>query len=197
MKLLSLINLLLAPILLASPTKGAVPQEAVADWKTFVIKHPWPQYPFFAQEFRYSGEGRFRFEIDPETAGVNSITVLKSTGHKVLDDAAIVALRRWQFRPHVARAAIIPVAFERGKPLDKAQLLATYCVEPDFPVTWHRSSGVYRFIVDYETGDVTDVKIVKSTGLPKYDEAVVKAYRQWRFPPHKIRSIDTTVEVRP
>ena len=115
----------------------------------------------------------------------------------MLDDADIVELLCWQLLPHVARYVFITVAFERGKPLDKAQLLATYCVEPDFPVTWHRSSGVYRFIVDYETGDVTDVKIVKSTGLPKYDEAVVKAYRQWRFPPHKIRSIDTTVEVRP
>jgi hypothetical protein len=71
---------LLAPILLASATKDASPQEAVADWKTFVITHPWPQYPFFAREYHNSGEGKFRFEIDPEQAGFERSLCLRAHG---------------------------------------------------------------------------------------------------------------------
>jgi TonB family protein len=188
--------LLLFAVAVAPRTSlASAPAEA---WRDFVIEQHWPEYSIYARGYGYTGEGRYTLEIDLETGKVIGVTILKSTTHKMLDDAAVFALRRWRFRPHVNQAAIIPVTFSlQGRPRDEAQHLAVYCVEPDLPVTWHRGSGSYRFNVDYETGRITEVKIVKSSGLPKFDEAVLKAYRQWRFPPHTIRSIDETMVVKP
>lgn len=167
-------------------------------WRDFVIEQHWPEYSIYARGYGYTGEGRYRMEIDLETGKVTAVTILKSTTHKMLDNAAIFALRRWRFRPHVSHAAIVPVTFILdGRPRDEAQHLAVYCLEPDLPVTWHHGGGSYRFSIDYETGNVTEVRIIKSSGLPKFDDAVVRAYRQWRFPPHTIRSIDETLVVRP
>ncbi|MBA3544474.1 MAG: TonB family protein [Chthoniobacterales bacterium] len=88
----------------------------------------------------------------------------------------------------------MPVTFTVvGRRLSEARRLAVYAPDPERLVTAHRGSGVFRFLVDYETGTVTDVRIIRSTGRPSLDQAVVKAYRQWTFLPHKIRTIDTTV----
>ena len=163
-----------------------------------VIEKHWPTYPLLARGYYFDGEGKYLLEINVETGNVTSVSIVKSTAHKILDDAAIFALRRWRFRPHTLRKIIIPVNFSlRGVPVDRAQRLATWCVEPNLPVTWHHGTAVYRFIVDYESGRVSDVQIIKSSGLPKFDEAVVTAYRQWRFPPHQVRAIDETLVVRP
>jgi TonB family protein len=167
----------------------------VPDW---VVEYKWPSYPYIARTKQFDGQGRFRMYIDWETGNVTSVSILKSTTHKILDDAAIAALLKWKFKPHFSRAADVPVTFAiEGKKLSEARRLAVYAVEPDQAVTFHRGSGVFRFIIDYETGQVTDVKIIKSTGRVSFDIAVVKAYRQWRFLPHKVRAIDTTVGFSP
>ncbi len=44
-------------------------------------------------------------------------------------------------------------------------------------MTWHHGAGTFRFIIDYETGKVTGVEILKSTGRPGFDQDVVKASR--------------------
>jgi TonB family protein len=163
-----------------------------------VIEKHWPTYPLLARAYDFDGEGKYLLEINVETGNITSVSIVKSTAHRILDDAAIFALRRWRFRPHTVQKVMIPVNFNLSRvPVDKAQRLAIWCVEPDLPVTWHHGTAVYRFIVDYESGRVSDVLIIKSSGLPKFDEAVVTAYRQWRFPPHKVRVIDETVVVRP
>jgi len=89
---------------------------------------------------------------------------------------------------------VVPANFVYdNQKISEARRLAVYAPDPPQPVTWHHGVGVFRFIVDYDTGKVTDVQITKSTGRPSFDQDVVKAYRQWRFLPHKVRSIDTTV----
>jgi TonB family protein len=186
----------------SSELLAATTQHEAADLEKFlgdrVIDKHWPDYPWLARGYHFDGEGKYLLKINPETGDVTSVSIVKSSAHKILDDAAIFSLRRWRFRPHTLRQIMIPVNFSlRGVPVDKAQRLATWCVEPDWPVTWHHGTAVYRFIVDYESGRVNDVQIIKSSGLPKFDEAVVTAYRQWRFPPHKVRAIDETIVVRP
>lgn len=168
------------------------------DWRDIIVEKHLPDYGLLARGYGFGGEGKYRLEIDPKNGNVTSVTIVKSTAHKILDNAAISALRRWRFRAHSPPAIIVPVDFNvRGYTVDEAQRLAVKCVEPQLPPTWHHGKAVYRFIVDYESGDVTDVQIIKSSGIPKFDEAVVTAYRQWRFPPHKVRSIDETIVVRP
>jgi TonB family protein len=167
-------------------------------WRDIVVEKHLPDYGLLARGYGFGGEGKYRLEIDPEKGNVTSVTIVKSTAHKILDDAAISALRRWRFRAHSPPSVIVPINFSvEGTPVDEAQRLAIQCVEPHLPVTWHHGKALYRFIVDYESGHVIDVQVIKSSGLPKFDEAVLTAYRQWRFPPHKVRSIDEMIVVRP
>jgi len=46
---------------------------------------------------------------------VEDVRVLKSTGYKVLDDAAIAALRQWRFKPHIIYKSTIPIEFRAAK----------------------------------------------------------------------------------
>src|SRR2546429_4224224 len=41
----------------------------------------------------------------------NALTVSKSTGHAILDQAAIFALRQWRFAPHSAVEVSVPITF--------------------------------------------------------------------------------------
>jgi TonB family protein len=165
-----------------------------ADLPEGVIEYVWPSYPYMARLNDYDGEGWYQLQIDRDTGRVTDVIILKSTTHKVLDDAAITAFRKWRFRPHTSQSVILPATFFlQGRKLGEARRLAVYAPEPEHPVTRHSGVGTYRFIVDYNTGTVKDVQVIRSSGRKTFDAAVVKAYRQWRFLPHKIHSVDTTV----
>jgi TonB family protein len=159
-----------------------------------VLNSPWPHYPYIARLKLHDGFGTYKLTIDHETGQVVSVDVVKTTTHKELDDCAIKAFRQWRFRPHTEKEVLVPVTFTYGnRKLSEARRLAVYAPDPPQPVTWHHGTGTFRFIVDYETGKVTDVQIIKSSGRPSFDQGVVNAYRQWRFLPHKVHTIDTTV----
>lgn len=153
-----------------------------------------PQYPYIARLKGHDGYGRYRLSIDRETGLVTSVEIVKTTTHQELDDCAVKAFRKWRFRPHTVKAVVVPANFTYdNQKISEARRLAVYAPDPPSPMTWHHGTGTFRFIVDYDTGKVTDVQIIKSTGRPSFDQDVVKAYRQWRFLPHKVRSIDATV----
>ena len=153
-----------------------------------------PGYPYIARLKGHDGYGRYRLNIDRETGLVTSVETVKTSTHKELDDCALKAFRQWRFRPHTVKAVIVPATFVyANQKVSEARRLAIYAPDPPQPATWHHGTGTFRFIVDYETGKVTDVQIIKSTGRPSFDQDAVNAYRQWRFLPHKVRSIDANV----
>src|SRR5688572_31750670 len=69
-----------------------------APYFTDITKRVPPDYPFEARRARLEGSGLFRLQIDLATGKVIKATVLKSTGVVVLDNSALWALRRWQFK---------------------------------------------------------------------------------------------------
>ena len=153
-----------------------------------------PKYPYIARLKGHDGYGRYRLSIDRETGRVTSVEVVKTSTHKELDDCAVKAFQQWRFRPGTVEAVIVPANFIYDKQkISEARRLAVYAPDPPQPMTWHHGTGTFRFLVDYNTGKVTDVQIIKSTGRPSFDQDVLKAYRQWRFLPRTVRSIDVTV----
>ncbi|PYJ55595.1 MAG: hypothetical protein DME82_06720 [Verrucomicrobia bacterium] len=69
-----------------------------------------PDYPYAARDQHLEGIGSYRLNIKPDGT-VSSVTVLKSTGHMVLDQAAIHAFRQWRFRPGTLHVLKIPINF--------------------------------------------------------------------------------------
>jgi TonB family protein len=54
-------------------------------------------------------------------------------------------------------------------------------------------TGVFRMLIDFNTGKVTSVAILKSTGSDPLDREAVYALRQWRFKPGKVRKVDMPI----
>jgi TonB family protein len=70
-----------------------------------------PKYPLAARREHLTGAGSFFLEIDTISGAVTHVTVSKSTGHTILDQAAISALRQWRFAPHSAVEVSLPITF--------------------------------------------------------------------------------------
>ena len=70
-------------------------------------------------------------------------------------------------------------------------------VPPEYPYEARRSRitghGILIGQVDSKTGNVTSVKMEKSTGNTILDQAAMNAFRQWRFKPGTIRKFRTPI----
>ena len=75
------------------------------------IYAPRPTYPFVAWRNEYSGQGLALLEVDKRTGYVTSATMLKSTGHRILDDAALKAFRQWRFKPGTVAKVRVPIRY--------------------------------------------------------------------------------------
>jgi TonB family protein len=64
---------------------------------------------------------------------------------------------------------------------------------PNYPVaagTWHKKGeGCFRLNIDRATGTVTEVKVLKSTGVKILDDSAAVAFMQWKIKPHTIDHI--------
>jgi TonB family protein len=59
---------------------------------------PYPEYPLAARQRHWTGAGVFICHLRADET-VASVNVCRSTGHQMLDQAAMAALRRWRFQP--------------------------------------------------------------------------------------------------
>ena len=72
------------------------------------LRNPPPRYPKTAQERDY--QGTVVLDVEVLSSGrCGTVNVLSSSGHHVLDQAAVRAVRNWVFKP--ARRLRQPVAF--------------------------------------------------------------------------------------
>jgi TonB family protein len=60
---------------------------------------PQPSYPSAARARRLTGAGLFVMRINVKSGRVVDVSVARSTGHAVLDQAALHAFTRWRFKP--------------------------------------------------------------------------------------------------
>jgi len=79
-------------------------------WKV-AVSHPTPKYPAEARRGHITGKSLFHLHVSYATGDVTSVEILTSTGHPILDKAAVDTLKRWKFRPHSVIGVKVPVAF--------------------------------------------------------------------------------------
>jgi TonB family protein len=60
-------------------------------------------------------------------------------------------------------------------------------------VPYGHGSGVVLMDLDYETGKVIAVRMVISTGSPRFDNAALAAFRRWRFKPRTAYRVRTPI----
>ena len=84
-----------------------------ADIKTAAaIFAPKPDYPKYARARHWTGSGCFVMNVDTENGFVKSVEIIKSTGHKILDDEVIRTFSRWRFQSGRAAPKVkFPITF--------------------------------------------------------------------------------------
>lgn len=79
-------------------------------------RNPPPAYPRIARQRGWEGEVLLKLSVSSE-GQVEQVAIVRSSGHAVLDRAAVRAVRRWLFRPAhrdevaVASEVVQPVRF--------------------------------------------------------------------------------------
>jgi TonB family protein len=111
-------EILLILLLLQAPTGhglAADETEKIPNLKTVApIYAPSPQYPYQARARRQVGTGVAILAVDPNTGLVKKAEMATSTGYPILDNAALDAYRRWQFKPGTVSKFRIPTTFTIG-----------------------------------------------------------------------------------
>jgi protein TonB len=97
-------------------TAPAVEHFTEANFKANYLTNPKPEYPSIAKSRGWTGKVMLRVQVSPEGTA-NSVDVETSSGHEMLDEAAIDAVKKWKFIPAkkgetaVASAVIVPIVF--------------------------------------------------------------------------------------
>jgi TonB family protein len=154
------------------------------DWSKngVVQRRVQPIYPYEGRRFDLKGSGQFICELRPD-GSVARVRVAESTGHSVLDNAAIMALKQWRFKPGVFSKVRIPVNFtlEIADWVKVPNSVRPFVIESPAP----RSNGIvangsYKILVTRD-GSVSAVSVLQSTGDKRLDRVAIAAFRRWRF----------------
>ena len=171
---------------------------ASSDW----LSAPKPKFPATALEKGYEGSVSLRLVLAKD-GGVRSAEVIKSSGDPILDQTAQTTVLRWKMKP----SAIQPADLERGRVeivefKEEAIMAASYpgrvkagftseniwrpwkyAPFPYYPMESrlrHHFGAVVLNASIGNNGNVTLVKIIKSSGYPDLDEAAEIAVRHWQ-----------------
>ena len=90
--------------------------------KALAIYQPRPLYPSLANGRRPEGKGVFVLHVDPQTGRVRDVSVEKSTGFVILDQAAVEAFRQWRFKPGSSAKIKLPLTFTATGPNGRARV---------------------------------------------------------------------------
>jgi TonB family protein len=95
-------------------------QGAQADVKPAYLKNPAPHYPMEARRNKWEGTVVLEAMVGVDGM-VKNVTVKESSGHSILDDAALKTVRTWQFHPallgsmKIESSVLVPVRFDLKK----------------------------------------------------------------------------------
>jgi TonB family protein len=177
--------------LLCGTERGVAAQVTLSDeFKTLVTYAPRPEYPYEARVKHLTGRRTVLLNVDSRTGHVTSARMLETTGHRILDDAAVDAFRQWRFKPGTVDKIKAPITFSLQRVSTGGlggKALALYAARPSYPAEarskhW-TGTGIVLVEVDRNTGQVTSARMLQSTGHQILDEAALNAFRQWRFRP--------------
>jgi protein TonB len=123
---MSILIAALTSTLLAEPELSPPPPtiQIPANWKKLkgatAVFAPKPDYPKYARARHWVGAGWYVMNVDTDTGLVTSVEIIQSSGHKILDQAAVDAFRRWRFQPGRVGRAKCPVTWTmRVQPKDQ------------------------------------------------------------------------------
>lgn len=175
-------------------------QYAPSSGETIGYYHPgvahqcFEYYPATERRNGQGGIAHVGFRIN--TSGkTDHLTIIRSSGNKVLDDAATTCVSRWRYKPALDdEKKAISVQWQSNIVWDNILSTEVLYAEPRqgcatlrkpeadelSRVEWY---SVLRFSLT--NGKATDIKIALSSGSDKLDRRAIECLSQWQFPTAK------------
>ena len=85
--------------------------ELSEQFRRLMLAAPQPEYPPEALAKLIQGTGIYDVWIRPKTGIVTRVDIVRSTGSKLLDDAAVKSLWQWRARANVLSRISVPIRF--------------------------------------------------------------------------------------
>lgn len=85
-----------------------------------IITKPHMEYPNEARRNNHQGRGLYRVFLDPKTGWARNVAVLKSTGWRSLDNAALSGLRELRIKPGKWKQVDFPFLFTLSRSREEA-----------------------------------------------------------------------------
>jgi TonB family protein len=79
---------------------------------SLLVFAPQPWYPEEARRNRLTGSGQFRIHFDGQ-GRVATVDTVRTTGQRLLDNAAIITLKRWRATPGTPHTLVVPITFTK------------------------------------------------------------------------------------
>lgn len=95
-----------SPVPGQDPTTAYLPFRPQVDGSSGSLKNRAPEYPARARSLGQEGRVLLSVHVD-STGQPTRVEIQESSGHPLLDEAALAAVRQWEFRP--ARSGFVPV----------------------------------------------------------------------------------------
>ncbi|MDR0225477.1 MAG: energy transducer TonB [Burkholderiaceae bacterium] len=147
-----------------------------------------PVYPAEARQAGLQGRVLVRALVDSQ-GRVMQTELRQSSGHAVLDQAAMDTVRGWRFTPGTRHGvaesmwAMVPIRFSLdGKVAPAVQRTRAPFYPPEARQLGQQGRVVVRVLVD-EQGKVAEAVVKESSGHPLLDQAALAAARGWSFTP--------------
>lgn len=86
------------PVLSIAPTANGL-TNTTNELRPVPVVAPKPDYPYEARTRHITGSGIVELTVDPGSGAVTDAKMAQSIGNPILDNSALSAFRRWQFRP--------------------------------------------------------------------------------------------------
>jgi len=83
----------------------------VSEAKALALSAPRPEYPYEARRQKITGDGIALLTIDPGSGEVIHVSMSRSTGNPLLDNAALAGLSCWRFKPGTVSSVRCPITF--------------------------------------------------------------------------------------
>jgi TonB family protein len=83
-----------------------------ANPRALTLSVPRPDYPYEARSRHIIGSGIAAMSVDLASGLVKDVVMEQSIGNPILDNSAISAFKRWQFKSGVARKVRVPITFK-------------------------------------------------------------------------------------
>jgi protein TonB len=84
--------------------------ESPSHKKARAVYAPRPKIPAYSFVKHLRGDGYYQMHVRSDGT-VSSVDVLRSTGHKILDDATVAALSKWRFEPGTRSEVRVPFTY--------------------------------------------------------------------------------------